>query len=480
LLALFPLVRAIVRLVVRFRRGEVTPAATAAFESELQRLLREVGRVIVEWTYNHLEPEEPVHMHAQFYWQGEYYRRRRKSRCRKLACLFGPIRLARYCYQPLEICGRCLHPLDLQLGIVADVATPALAELVGRLSADLTQRQLLAQLRPLGIRWGVSTLRKLQQTLAEALEGFRHPSQVEQVLAWLRAAAGSRGTRRFTLALGRDGIMLPIVRSGKYKEAAAATLSVLDRAGHRLGTVYLGQMPEAGQVTLSNQLTRLVTDVLRQWEGDLPRLIYVTDAGQHPTAYFEQVLSPMRHPLTDRPLEWEWIVDYYHACQYVTQLAESIFGPTREAYAWAAKWRRWLKNKPDGVFRVLRSAGALRSRRGLIGGDAAEEKYSTAYHYLRSRASKMDYVHYRRLKLPIGSGVTEAACKTLFTQRFKQSGMKWTVEGGAPILTFRTLVLSGTWTATFDRYLNSYTSPQPVTPKRSEPLNGDFSLKTAV
>ena len=32
-------------------------------------------------------------------------------------------------------------------------------------------------------------------------------------------------------------------------------------------------------------------------------------------------------------------------------------------------------------------------------------------------------------KAPIGSGVTEAACKTIFTQRFKRSGMKWKLDG---------------------------------------------------
>ena len=37
----------------------------------------------------------------------------------------------------------------------------------------------------------------------------------------------------------------------------------------------------------------------------------------------------------------------------------------------------------------------------------------------------LDYRGYRRERLPIGSGVTEAACKTVFTQRLKQSGMTW-------------------------------------------------------
>ena len=46
----------------------------------------------------------------------------------------------------------------------------------------------------------------------------------------------------------------------------------------------------------------------------------------------------------------------------------------------------------------------------------------------------MDYWQYRRHGLAIGSGITEAACKTLFTQRFKQSGMKWSLEGGQVVV----------------------------------------------
>ncbi len=57
----------------------------------------------------------------------------------------------------------------------------------------------------------------------------------------------------------------------------------------------------------------------------------------------------------------------------------------------------------------------------------------------------MDYHGYRNLHLPIGSGVTEAACKTVFTQRFKLSGMRWKNEVGQAVLVLRVLLLSGIW-----------------------------------
>ena len=76
----------------------------------------------------------------------------------------------------------------------------------------------------------------------------------------------------------------------------------MNRHGQRLGTVYLGQMPEYGQAQLTRQMTDLLLEVLTRWSGPLPRLAYVSDAGHHPQEYFEQVLSGMRHPVTGRLL----------------------------------------------------------------------------------------------------------------------------------------------------------------------------------
>ncbi len=80
--------------------------------------------------------------------------------------------------------------------------------------------------------------------------------------------------------------------------------------------------------------------------------------------------------------------------------------------------------RPSGASRVLHSAASLLSRRKL--GKTRLENFQKAYRYIQCRTSYLKYHDYKRNHLPIGSGVTEAACKTVFTQRLKLSGMRWT------------------------------------------------------
>lgn len=464
LVQLWPVALQIGKLVADFRSVPLSPEKMARFEWQLQRLLNKVGRVVVQWTVNRLEPKVQADMPPVVFWQLDAFRPKRPSPMRNLNCLFGPIRLRRWLYESLDgLQLPALFPLERALGIVAGVATPALADLVARLSVDFTQRQVLESLRQQNhVLWGVQTLRNVTRAMAEGIAPHQPAAHVQKLLDWLQQAADSRGPVRFALAVGRDGLMLPIRRKETYKEGATATVSVFDRWGKRLGTIYLGQMPEPGQKTLSHELTQLLHDVIAQWQGAMPRLVYITDAGFHPRDYFENVMSWMLNP--HRPgqyLAWEWTVDYYHACGYISKVAEAIFGPGREAYSWAAKMRRWLKDKPDGIHRVLRSAGALRAIRGLLG---ADKDYDSAYGFLRKHSRWMDYAGLRRRRLPIGSGVTEAACKTVFSQRFKCSGMKWDVAGGAVILALRLAVLSNTWATVRDAMFASCQIVLPPTP----------------
>lgn len=467
LVRLWPVALQISRLVADFRIAPLSPEKMARFEWNLQMQLSKVGRIVVQWTVNRLEPTEQADMPPVVFWERDAFRPKRPAPMRNLNCLFGPIRVRRWLYEAMDgLQLPALFPLERALGIVAGVATPALADLVARLSVDFTQRQVLESLRQRNhVAWGAQTLRNVTRAMAEGIAPHQHAARVKMLLGWLKRAAEGIGPVRFALAVGRDGLMLPIRGKETYKEGATATVSVFDRWGKRLGTIYLGQMPEPGQGTLSDELTQLLRDVLTQWQGAMPRLVYITDAGFHPRDYFENVLSRMLNPhCPARYLSWEWTVDYYHACGYISKVAEAIFGPGREAHSWATKMRRWLKDKPGGIHRVLRSAGALRTIRGLVGADS---DYDSAYGFLRKHARWMDYAGRRRRRTPIGSGVTEAACKTVFSQRFKCSGMKWDVAGGAVILALRLAVLSNTWATVRDEMFASWQIVLPPTPSQN-------------
>ena len=107
---------------------------------------------------------------------------------------------------------------------------------------------------------------------------------------------------------------------------------------------------------------------------------------------------------------------------------------------------------------MLHSAAAIRRRRFVA--SAKRKQYRIAYNYLRKRIGFLNYCQYRRNHLPIGSGVTEAACKTVFTQRLKQSGMTWKLEGGQWIVDLRVIHLSGTWFRVYQAYLQAKMLPE--------------------
>jgi hypothetical protein len=454
---LLPLIAQAGQAIWNFQTGSITPAATYAFEVELERRLDEVGRAILQAVFNRLEPEEPEQAAPSLDFDGNVYRCRGRSPRREgIGTRFGTIALERTRYEPCDadLGLPSIFPLEMRLGIISGKATLGLADRLGQWTAQHTQETVHRMLQEEHqVSWSVTTIRKIMADLSADLAPLTHGAQVELLLKLLQQAHDSTGPHRPVLTAGRDGIFVPLRKDTKYREAATATVAVLDRSGRRLGTVYLGHMPEPGQGTLSQQLSALLRAVLNDWQGPLPRLQYVTDGGHHPSEYFAKVLEPMLHPRTGKPLPWEWVVDYYHACLYVTKLAEVLFGKeTKEAASWAAKMRRWLKNKKSGLLRVLHSAAAHAWRLEFT--PAEQKAYDDAYQYLQTRRGFMDYWSCRQRGLAIGSGITEAACKTLFTQRFKQSGMKWSLEGGQVVVDLRVIWISKLWRTVFATYVS--------------------------
>jgi hypothetical protein len=475
--AMRPVLGDLLALVESFRREPVCPTGVAKFENDLQGELRELGRLLVQSAFGSLEPAATSDLPPEVRHESESYRRLAEKTPQRVSTLFGEITVRRLGYRAAPEAGMpVLFPLIRELGIVHG-ATPALVERVARYLAETgsTQGQTLSRLREAhGLGWGVKRLRQVADFVSAAMETHRADAQAGQVLRRLGQAHRSKGKHRPVLGVGRDGITLGLRLKGfvLYEVATTGTVSVYDRRGQRLGTVYLAHTPEPGQATMTARLTELLTEVLREWRGPLPRLCYVTDAGDNETAYYQKVLRRMRHPSTGNRLEWTWVLDYYHAALRLTAMAEALFGASMRASGWVRKMQKLLL-KPGGVNRVLHSAAALRCRRVLS--KKGREDYRRAYDYLRKRMGHMRYDEYRRVGMPIGHGVTEAACKTVYTQRLKLSGMRWKKAGARVILTLRVILLSGVWSEVYRKTLEVVSRVEVRTPDQS----GQFRARIA-
>jgi hypothetical protein len=138
------------------------------------------------------------------------------------------------------------------------------------------------------------------------------------------------------------------------------------------------------------------------------------------------------------------ILDFYHASEYLAELAKAWHGiGTEAAEDQHRRWAHRLKHEGGGaILEELREL-ALPKRSGL------HEVWRTTVVYFENQVHRMDYPSYRARGWQIGSGPVEAACKTVIGQRLKGTGMRWGAAGADAISHLRALFLSerGQWAA---------------------------------
>ena len=261
-----PALQRLGQLVEAFSHQRVTPAEMFRFEQDLHREGR-LLRVTMQWACDRLEASEVQSLPKHVWFEASWYTRLNEKTPQNVWTRFGQIRLWRVGCRPTDKSGDAtIFPLALSLGLVHR-ATPALAERAACLlgGSGMTQLQTLERLRQdHGVRWGDAKLRQVTHAVSQALADERHETQVEQLLQWLKQAAASKGKHKPIVSVGRDGITMGIrIRCGRlFEVATTGTVSVLDRRGRRLGTVYLAYIPESGQPTMSRELTGLLRDLL--------------------------------------------------------------------------------------------------------------------------------------------------------------------------------------------------------------------------
>jgi hypothetical protein len=444
--------KSVVELLARFASAAIVPEAMHELEVSLEQLLRSLGRKLLEWLLNELEPEVVEDLPATIVHREKRYRRlSEKSQRHNILSRFGNVSLERAMYRRGSR-GKTISPLEKSLGIIEGF-TPAAADWIGRQAAApgaSQKRNVDAIEERMGTRIGHEKLRKLTRNLAWGLEEQREPCQRAQLLEWIEQARKGRKTP--VLSISRDGVSLGIQPYGFFEMAGVATVSVMSK-GQRLGTVYLACAPEENQQTLSDKLTELLKNTIRDCGKRIPELVYVTDAGKIETAYWKNTLRTFF--VDGQRIKVTRVLDYYHVSSRLTTIADALRTDPKVRREWLKRTGQLLR-EPGGWGRVIRSIAAMKKRCGYS--RAAAQDARKAEKYLRRYRRYMNYCELQANDYPIGSGVVESACKQIVTERMKLSGMRWARAGADCIMTLRSILLSQTWAATFKKMLESQSS----------------------
>jgi len=130
------------------------------------------------------------------------------------------------------------------------------------------------------------------------------------------------------------------------------------------------------------------------------------------------------------------IVDLYHAREHLWELAAKLF-PADEKRR--RNWARRLRKKLDAG-RIEQLVATLRTF-DIDNTEMAHHLELEACYFERN-AERMRYPDFRKQGLFLGSGVIEAACRTVIASRLKRSGMFWSVRGANAITALRCSRLS--------------------------------------
>jgi hypothetical protein len=381
---------------------------------------------------------------------------------------FGEVELERSTYQRSGR-GRVAIPMDLRLGIVEGAYTPRLARILTKAVGLMPEAEAEDFLKEVGVAMvSSSTLHRIPRAMAARYETRRDV---------IEAAVRERDPipdQTVTIQVALDGVMVP--QDGEYAkprgrktespdpprheqrygsvgtppvttndehegrswhEGSVATISYYDKDGTRLKSTYLARMPEPNKATLVTQLEAELQSVV----AELPNVnvVFASDGAKAQWS----ALKAMRARLPERfSGHTMMLLDFYHGAEYLKLAANAVHGEdTPEAKIRAAEWAETVKLKANGVSKVLK---AMRYQRGKMAPGKRRKDITRAINFIarQSRLGRMKYTVARRRHYPIGTGVTEAAAKTVVNVRMKRAGARFSQHGGQTVMLFRTAVLS--------------------------------------
>jgi hypothetical protein len=342
---------------------------------------------------------------------------------------YGVVSAERHVYQPAEG-GTTFCPMDVGARIIRK-ATPRFAKIVSHKFAHGAAAQVMDDLEH---NHGRPCLKASLQDLAS------HVATVAQAKEESWSYTTPELGKVATVGIGVDGTCM-LICDQKWREAMTGSISLYDKRGERLHTIYVGAAPEYRKQTFFDRMQR---------EMDHVKSLY-------PKAHFVGIADGAKSnwdflgPHID-----EQVLDFYHATQYLGRAAVALYRNDAQREQWLDEQCHNLKHKHGAAARILRQLEQADSTKMT---PDQHKDVQGCITYFGNHLHQMRYAHYIENAMPIGSGVTEAACKTLVKQRLCCSGMRWTPPGAQIVLSLRALVLTQTRWEQFWQKISQYGVP---------------------
>jgi hypothetical protein len=230
----------------------------------------------------------------------------------------------------------------------------------------------------------------------------------------------------------RDAPTRPVLRV--FRMAYCATLTFHDATSEALHTIRYGAVPSVDPADLCDRMLADTMAILEQ-RPDLAVVLLSDGAPEMRTllrtAVNEETVGKPVHEL----------LDLWHLLEKLAAAAAVLYGAAHVKTV-VARWRLDLLNRnaaPDDILTELTRSGRRYVRAGT------QQPVHEAITYLENHRELLGYPGARRRGLPLGSGATEATCKSLFAVRMKRSGARWKEETARDVINLRALALSDRW-----------------------------------